>query len=89
MDGVAKEASEQFAMLTNVKSSATTYDTSFSALKNYSINTSYIVRFDREEETLRPVSADEIKTYPVYGEDADYLVLRQNFDNTQLVVLYN
>lgn len=89
VDGVAKEASERFVMLTNVKSSATTYDTSFSALKNYSINTSYIVRYDREEETIRPVSADEIKTYPVYGTDADYLVLRQNYDNTQLVVLYN
>lgn len=87
--GVAKYVNEEYATVTAKSMGQGVYDTSFDNLDVFSMQCSYIIRFDRETGLIRPITADEIKTYTTYGVEADYLVLRQRYAQTQLVVVYD
>ena len=56
---------------------------------NVSINTKYIAKYDSAEKSIRPVSADEIKTYAAYGDDCAYAVLRQSRFAAEAMFIYD
>ena len=87
--GVATNVNEEYATVTAKKTGQGVYDTSFENLDVYSMQCPNIIRFDRETGLIRPITADEIKTYTTYGAEADYLVLRQRYAITDLVVVYD
>lgn len=63
------------------------YIYSLSALKNVSIKTSHIVKYDVETGEVRPVTADSIKTYSSYGNECGFVALRQSrFDAVGMYV---
>lgn len=55
-----------------------TYDYSFSNLRNYKLNTKYIVLCDRKHKQIRPITENELKSYVGSGDDEHYVILRQN-----------
>lgn len=55
-----------------------TYDYSFGNLRNYKLNTKYIVLCDRKNKRVRPITENELKSYVGSGDNEHYVILRQN-----------
>ncbi len=76
-----------YTYMTNTKDDFGEYDYSFENLKNYYINSRYIVKYD-PEEGVRPITQDELKSYLAHGEYNHYAVLRQNVFNINSMYVY-
>ena len=57
-------------------------------LNQYLLTTTNVVRYNLSTKTLIPAKANGIKTYLSNNGDADYVVLKQNAYNTNMVVIY-
>lgn len=57
-------------------------------LKNYQIQTSSMCRFNLKTGRLVQIGADEIRTAKQYGNDADFVLIRQDGYNTHCVFVY-
>ena len=88
LTGVIHTASDKYAYMSHSVNGDGTIDTTFSSLKNYSLDGAPVICYDREKQVLRPIDTDEIKTYFSYGTDADYVVIRQNYNSSKLIVAY-
>ncbi|MBQ6937830.1 MAG: hypothetical protein IJN36_04870, partial [Clostridia bacterium] len=64
------------------------YNYSFAKLKNCYINTKNIIKYNKEEKELRPITLDELKTYVSHGDNNHYAVLRQSYFNINSVYIY-
>ena len=80
--------SGNYVYLSDVRDNAGDIDYSFGNLRNFHINTEYIVRYDSAKQTLRPISADELKSYCAYGQDNSYLVIRTGLYAAKCVFVY-
>ncbi|MBP3361285.1 MAG: S-layer homology domain-containing protein [Clostridia bacterium] len=89
VSGMAYKKSDDYILLTSQKLSADTYDTSFGNLKQYSLSCGNVVKYDTSDGKVRPVSADEIKEYISYGAEGDYIVIRQNYDSSQMIIIFD
>lgn len=57
-------------------------------LNQYLLTTANVVRYNLSTKTLTPIKASGIQTYLSNNGDADYVVLKQNAYNTNMVVIY-
>lgn len=57
-------------------------------LLNSQINARYICRFDPDTKTVTRITLNDLRPYKLYGEDADYLVMKQSGLTTQAVYAY-
>lgn len=80
--------SGNYVYLSNVTDGAGNIDYSFGNLRNYHINTEYIIRYDSAEQTLRPITAEELKSYCAYGEENSYLVIRTQLYRATCIFVY-
>lgn len=62
---------------------------SFRSLKNFSMNTKNIVRFDMDKKTVRPISLGEIKTCRSFDEANDFVVIRQSRFAANTIFVYS
>ena len=62
------------------------YDFSFENLKPYK-TAGTIVCFDTETGKVRPVSVDNIRTYRGYKDNADMVIMRQNYTSPNCIIV--
>lgn len=76
-----------YVYMSNTKDPFGGYDYSFSNLYNCNIGAN-MIKFDMKEKTLRPITADEIRSYVSYGKDNHFAVLRQHRFKGSCVFIY-
>lgn len=77
-----------FASLSNVKDIYGDYDFSLVNRRNVYIQTNNIIKYDSDSGLLRPITADELKSYVSCGDEAHYVVVRQANLNVNSVYVY-
>jgi|GEM_PF-1928905 len=77
-----------YAYISNKELSPGVYDYSFNALKNFNINTGNIVKINKKRNEVRPITASEIKSYKAFGNDNDFIVIRQSYQAPQMIFVY-
>lgn len=63
------------------------YNMSPDALRCVNTTNNKIVRYDMRTSELRPVTVDEIKTYNIFGSQADFAIVTQDAFATKAIVL--
>ena len=80
--------SDKFAYMSTETDIFGDYDYTFNSLKNVSVNTSNIVKYDTDTGEVIPILLDEIKTYSAYGDDCSFVVLRQSRFTPESLFVY-
>ena len=86
--GKLYSVSDGYAYITSNTNAFGDYVYDFAKLKNCYINTKNIIKYNKEDKELRPITLDELKTYVSHGDDNHYAVLRQNTFNINSVYIY-
>lgn len=71
-------------VLSDITMDGATYDYSYENLRPY-YATGNIVLFDSDTEDARNISKSELKTYQGYGDECDYVIIRQNYTSPSVM----
>lgn len=63
-------------------------DTAFTNRKSYFASTTNIVRYNPEEKKAYPISMEDIRSMKLYGERADYVLMRQTEYSCTCIFVY-
>lgn len=78
---------ENFCSYSNVKT-AEQYDFAPVNLNNSSVNTDNVCCFDEESGTISTITVNELRSAKLYGDNADYVLIKQDGLITQCIFVY-
>jgi len=71
-------------VLSDITHDGQTYDYSYESLRPY-YATGNIVLFDTSSDEARNISKSELQTYQGYGDECDYVIIRQNYTSPSVM----
>lgn len=87
--GKAYSGDGSFIYLSNEKDAYGDWDYSFEYLKNFNINTTNIIKFDLQTKELIPIKTGNIKAYTSFGNENDFVIIRQGTFSPKMVIVYD